>query len=49
MTIKPICDKCKNELKEFGGILLSPPDSENKVKKFHLCNECYNKIARELN
>ncbi|MEI6627542.1 MAG: hypothetical protein WCL61_03020 [bacterium] len=44
MAIKPICDKCKKELTEFGGILLSPP-KENMVKKFHLCQECYNKIA----
>jgi hypothetical protein len=41
MAIKPVCDKCKEELKEFGAILLSPPDSESKVKKFHLCVSCY--------
>ncbi len=42
--IKPICNKCENELKEFGGILLSPPDNEGKIKKMHLCKECYEKV-----
>ncbi|MFC1696903.1 hypothetical protein ACFL1H_01095 [Nanoarchaeota archaeon] len=41
--IKPICDKCKKELDDFGAILLSPP-VENNVKKFHICKECYNDI-----
>jgi hypothetical protein len=48
MTIKPICDKCKNELDEFGGILLSPPDENNNVKKFHLCKNCYIEISPDL-
>ena len=41
MTIKPICDICKKELTEFGAILLSPPDNDGHVKKYHICNECY--------
>ncbi len=41
MAIKPICDKCKKELQEFGAILLSPPDKESKVIKFHICKICY--------
>lgn len=44
MAIKPKCDKCKKELKEFGAILLSPPDRKNSVKKFHLCFSCYKNI-----
>jgi len=48
MTIKPICDKCKNELDEFGGILLSPPDENNRVKKLHLCKNCYGEISSDL-
>lgn len=44
MSIKPLCDICKKELIEFGAILLSPPDESSKVKKFHICNECYEKI-----
>ncbi|MFH1402269.1 MAG: hypothetical protein ABIG87_01420 [Patescibacteria group bacterium] len=46
MAIKPICDKCKKELTEFGAILLSPPDKNNKVKKFHLCKKCYEHIIK---
>jgi len=48
MAIKPTCDKCKKELIEFGGILLSPPDKENKVRKYHLCVNCYNKLVKEF-
>ncbi len=46
MAIKPICDKCKKELTDFGAILLSPPDKNSKVKKFHLCKICYVKIKK---
>ena len=45
MAIKPKCDKCRKELKEFGGILLSPPNG-NTVRKFHLCKPCYGKTVR---
>ena len=44
MAINPICDKCKKELMNFGAILLSPPDKNDKVKKFHLCKSCYQDI-----
>jgi len=47
MAIKPKCDKCKKELKEFGGILLSPP-KKNMVRKFHLCKKCYQEIYRNF-
>ena len=43
-----MCDKCGSELKDFGGILLSPPDKESKVKKFHVCAECYRELEKEL-
>jgi hypothetical protein len=39
---------CGLELAEFGGILLSPPDKDNTVKKAHLCKSCYEKIAKDL-
>jgi hypothetical protein len=42
--IKPMCDRCGNELDDFGGILLSPPDAEGKVDKLHLCKDCYSAI-----
>jgi hypothetical protein len=45
MAIKPICDMCGKELEEFGAIVLSPPDEANSVKKYHLCVECYQKLA----
>ncbi len=48
MSIRPLCDKCKQELTEFGAILLSPPDRENKVEKYHLCKSCYNTIALDI-
>ncbi len=48
MAIKPKCDKCNKELTEFGGILLSPPNKKNEVKKYHLCVECYKQFKIEL-
>lgn len=41
-----LCESCKEEISEFGGILLSPPDSESKVKKIHLCKNCYRWVER---
>lgn len=46
--ISPKCDKCKEELEEFGAIILSPPifpgDStpllEGLTYKFHICRKC---------
>ena len=48
MTIKPICDKCKQELEEFGALLFSPPNEKNEVRKFHICKECYKEIEKTL-
>lgn len=48
MAINPKCDKCREELKEFGAILLSPPDKKSTVKKFHLCKKCYKNISSEI-
>jgi len=48
MAIKPTCNKCGKELNVFGAILLSPPDEENKVRKFHICIECYSQIVGGL-
>ena len=51
--IKPICCICGNELTEFGGILLSPPDGgSNRIQltlKRHICNQCYEKILETFN
>ncbi len=46
MAIKPICDKCKKELSDFGAILFSPPKGHD-VKKFHICKDCYDQIKIE--
>ncbi|TSC96393.1 MAG: Uncharacterized protein Athens101426_398 [Parcubacteria group bacterium Athens1014_26] len=46
MSISPICDKCKKELKDFGAILFGPPDKNNNVKKFHICKVCYKLIYK---
>lgn len=43
MAIKPKCDYCGNELTEFGAILLSPPDENNQVVKYHVCVDCFEK------
>ena len=45
MAIRPKCDKCGKELKEFGAILFSPP-KKNIVKKFHLCKQCYQQLIK---
>src|SRR5690242_12451274 len=39
MAIAPRCDvvTCGRELEEFGALLLSPPDNQGFVKKYHLC------------
>lgn len=47
MSITPHCDKCKQELIDFGGILLSPPEGV-MVKKFHLCKKCYAELAQGI-
>ncbi|MDQ5886050.1 MAG: hypothetical protein QG628_447 [Patescibacteria group bacterium] len=49
VAIKPTCDKCGQELLDYGGILLSPPDSFGKVQKYHLCVTCYEEFAVQLN
>ncbi|VVB80363.1 Uncharacterised protein [uncultured archaeon] len=46
--IKPICDKCKRELNDFGALLFSPPNEKNEVRKFHICKKCYEKMKEEL-
>ncbi len=41
MPIRPVCDRCKNELNGFGAILFGPPGNDGKVRKFHICIKCY--------
>lgn len=48
MAIKPVCDRCKKELEEFGAILFSPPDSSSMVRKWHICKHCYEKMIKDF-
>ncbi len=48
MAIKPICDRCGQELTAFGGLLFSPPDEHNHVTKLHVCVDCYQEILKEF-
>jgi len=48
MAINPRCDMCGNELKEFGAIVLSPPDEQSRVDKFHVCVYCYAGLAAKM-
>lgn len=48
MAIGPVCDKCKQELKDFGGLLFSPPDDKGMVRKLHLCQACYKELEESL-
>lgn len=52
--IAPKCDKCRQELKTYGGLAFSPPrESEDggydrTVEKIHLCTECWSKFLAFL-
>jgi hypothetical protein len=39
---------CGKELEELGGILLSPPNENGFVRKWHLCKPCYEKIEAKF-
>ena len=45
MAINPKCDKCKEEMKNFGAIVISPPShspTEGTIwRKYHLCLSCW--------
>jgi len=43
------CFMCTNQLKDTGGILLSPPsktysDNVSKIDKMHLCKNCFGNV-----
>jgi len=44
MAISPTCDKCGQELTDYGAIILSPPNKQSEVKKLHICQACYQQI-----
>ena len=46
MGLKVKCDKCGEELDEFGGLAFSPPippvdENDFSVKKYHICGSCW--------
>lgn len=47
MAINPICDVCKKVLDDFGALLFSPPDSKSTVRKYHVCQDCYQNICEQ--
>lgn len=49
MAIAPVCDVCKKELKDFGGLLFSPPNEKSTVHKYHICKKCYKKFVSDNN
>ena len=46
--IKVVCNRCGNELTKFGAILLSPPDKKSKLRKYHICKDCFRLILTEF-
>ncbi len=48
MAIKPKCDMCNKELDDFGAIILSPPNADSQVQKYHICKDCYKEIEVSL-
>ena len=38
--IKPTCDRCREEMTEFGALYFSVPDKESRVSKKHICAKC---------
>ena len=43
--IKIICELCNLELNDLGAILFSPP-TEHRVRKIHICRDCYHSICK---
>jgi hypothetical protein len=48
MSLVIHCDRCGNELNQFGGLLFSPPGSDGRPEKRHLCVDCYAVVFAEL-
>lgn len=50
--IKLKCLMCKQELKEFGGIIITPPCEKAELKeyhkKYHICVKCFPRIIRAI-
>ncbi len=46
--IAPKCDKCHDELTDFGALAFSPPDTDGQVTKYHLCVRCFDLLQQWL-
>jgi|TARA_B100002003_G_C14137823_1_gene547288 hypothetical protein len=46
--INPKCDICGEGLDDYGGLLFSPPDSDQKTVKSHICKKCYGEMEKKL-
>ena len=42
--LKIKCKKCKKQLIEQGALIFSPPETYERVYKFHICLHCYFKL-----
>lgn len=42
--MKIVCKRCHKVLKNFGGLIFSPPETHERVYKFHICLQCYFKL-----
>jgi ribosomal protein L40E len=42
--LKIKCKKCKQQLTEQGALIFSPPETHERVYKFHICMQCYFKL-----
>jgi hypothetical protein len=43
-----IAINCEGELQHYGGLIISPPDENNKYDKIHICIKCYELLFRGL-
>ena len=52
--IAPTCDRCRQELHDFGALAFSPPilnpdgTPSRDVDKYHLCETCWQEFKRWL-
>ena len=40
------CKLCKKGIKEPGALIFSPPDSDDILKKYHICVGCWPSVLR---
>lgn len=39
--MRVVCDRCNGEISLPGGLAFSPPSPGGRVKKIHLCVDCW--------